>query len=115
MNQNLHILIVDDDQRITRTLSDILNISGYQTTEASSGPDVLEKVRAMTFDCVISDIKMPEMDGVELHRRLHEIQPGLPVMLMTAYASDILTSQGLDEGVVGVLDKPLESTTCSVS
>jgi two-component system response regulator HydG len=108
MEQSLHILIVDDDRRITRTLSDILNISGYQTTEASSGPDALEKVRTMEFDCVISDIKMPEMDGVELHRRLHEIQPGLPVMLMTAYAADILTRQGLNEGVVGVLDKPLD-------
>jgi CheY-like chemotaxis protein len=108
MDQNLHILIVDDDRRITRTLSDILNVSGYQTTEASSGPDALEKVRTMTFDCVISDIKMPEMDGVELHRRLHEIQPGLPVMLMTAYAADVLTRQGLIEGAVGVLDKPLD-------
>jgi len=108
MEQNLHILIVDDDHRITRTLTDILNVSGYQTTEAFSGPDALEKIRLMKFDCVISDIKMPEMDGVELHRRLHEIQPGLPVMLMTAYAADILTQQGLDEGVVGVLDKPLD-------
>ena len=94
--------------RITRTLTDILNVSGYQTTEAYSGPDALEKVRTMEFDCVISDIKMPEMDGVELHRRLHDIQPGLPVILMTAYAADILTSQGLNEGVVGVLDKPLD-------
>ena len=108
MDQNLRILIVDDDRRITRTLSDILNVSGYQTTEASSGPHALEKIRTMEFDCVISDIKMPEMDGVELHRRLHDIQPGLPVMLMTAYAADILTRQGLDEGVVGVLDKPLD-------
>jgi len=108
MDQILHILIVDDDRRITRTLSDILKVSGYQTMEASSGPDALEKVRAMKFDCVISDIKMPEMDGVELHRRLREIQPGLPVILMTAYAADILTRQGLNEGVVGVLDKPLD-------
>jgi CheY-like chemotaxis protein len=108
MDQNLHILLVDDDRRITRTLSDILNVSGYETTEASSGPDALEKARTMKFDCVISDIKMPEMDGVELHRRLREIQPGLPVILMTAYAADILTHQGLSDGVVGVLDKPLD-------
>ena len=108
MDQNLRILIVDDDRRITRTLSDILNVSGYQTMEASSGPDALEKVRTMKFDCVISDIKMPEMDGVELHRRLRDIQPGLPVILMTAYAADILTRQGINEGAVGVLDKPLD-------
>jgi two-component system response regulator HydG len=108
MEKSLNILVVDDDRRITRTLADILNVSGYQTMEACSGPDALEKVRTLKFDCVISDIKMPEMDGVELHRRLREVQPGLPVMLMTAYAADILTRQGLDEGVVGVLDKPLD-------
>lgn len=108
MDQNLRILIVDDDRRITRTLADILIVSGYQITEASSGPDALEKARTMKFDCVISDVRMPEMDGVDLHRRLREIQPGLPVVLMTAYAADILTNQGLDDGVVGVLDKPLD-------
>jgi two-component system, NtrC family, response regulator HydG len=108
MDKKLNILIVDDDRRITRTLADILNVYGHQTTEVFSGQDALEKVGVMDFDCVISDIKMPEMNGVELHRRLRDIQPGLPVMLMTAYAADVLTSQGLDEGVVGVLDKPLD-------
>ncbi len=108
MNQNLRILIVDDDRRMTRTLADILKVSGYLATEASSGPDALEKVRTTNFDCVLSDIRMPEMDGVELHRRLHEIRPGLPVVLMTAYAADELIHRGLEEGVAGVFDKPLD-------
>lgn len=107
MNQNLRILIVDDDYRMTRTLADILSLSGHEVTEAGSGPDALEKVRALSFDCVLTDIKMPEMNGVELHRQLREAQPGLPVVLMTAYASDDLIRLGLDEGVVGVFDKPL--------
>jgi CheY-like chemotaxis protein len=51
---------------------------------------------------------MPDMDGVELHRRLRLAQPGLPVLLMTAYAADSLIHQGLDEGVVGVFEKPLD-------
>jgi len=108
MSHKLRILIVDDDRRMTRTLADILSVSGYEPTEASSGPDALEKVRAMEFDCVLSDIKMPEMDGVELHRHLRGIQPGLPVVLMTAYAADELIRKGLDEGVAGVFDKPLD-------
>lgn len=108
MNQNLNILIVDDDRRMTRTLADILHVSGYKAIEASSGMDALDKVRAMTFDCVLSDIKMPEMDGVELHRRLRELQPGLPVVLMTAYAADELIDRGLEDGVAGVLEKPLD-------
>jgi two-component system response regulator HydG len=108
MEQKLNILIVDDDQRMTRTLSDILRLDGHEVVEASSGLQALEKIRTQTFDCMLTDVRMPEMDGVELHRQLREVQPGLPVMLMTAYASDTLTRQGLDEGVVGVFDKPLD-------
>lgn len=108
MNQNLRILVVDDDRRMTRTLADILSMSGHEVVEVFSGPDALEKVRTMTFDCVLTDVKMPEMNGVELHRQLREAQPGLPVVLMTAYAADALISQGLEEGVIGVFDKPLD-------
>jgi two-component system response regulator HydG len=108
MNPKLRILIVDDDRRMTRTLADILRLSGHEPVEAGSGPDALEKVRTQTFDCVLTDVRMPEMDGVELHRQLRQAQPGLPVVLMTAYAADVLTRQGLDEGVVGIFDKPLD-------
>jgi CheY-like chemotaxis protein len=110
MEQSLHILIVDDDKRMTRTLTDILSLSGHNVVEAHSGPQALEKARAQPFDCVLTDVRMPGMDGVELHRQLRSIQPGLPVILMTAYAADSLTSRGLDDGVVGVLDKPLDIT-----
>jgi len=108
MNQNLRILVVDDDRRMTRTLADILVLSGYAVTEAWSGPEALEKVRAQDFDCVLTDIRMPDMDGVELHRQLRQAQPGLPVVLMTAYAANDLIRKGLDEGVAGVFDKPLD-------
>jgi CheY-like chemotaxis protein len=107
MNQRLRILIVDDDRRMTRTLADILSLSGHEAVESWSGVEALEKARTMEFDCVLTDIKMPEMDGVELHHQLREAQPGLPVVLMTAYASDELIHKGLDEGVAGVFDKPL--------
>jgi two-component system response regulator HydG len=107
MEPKLRILIVDDDQRMTRTLADILSVAGHEVVEASSGLQALEKVSTQTFDCVLTDVKMPEMNGVELHRQLRLAQPGLPVMLMTAYAADELIRQGLNEGVVGVFDKPL--------
>jgi two-component system, NtrC family, response regulator HydG len=110
MNPKLRILIVDDDQRMTRTLADILSMSGHQPTEASSGLDALEKINAQEFDCVLTDVRMPGMDGVEFHRQLHELQPGLPVILMTAFASDEIIRKGLDDGAVGVFDKPLNIT-----
>lgn len=108
MNPTLRILIVDDDRRMARTLSDILTMSGYEVLEANSGAKALELLQERFFDCVLTDVKMPDMDGVELHHQLHRTQPGLPVILMTAFASDELIMRGLDDGVVGVLDKPLD-------
>jgi len=110
MNQKLRILIVDDDQRMTRTLADILTLAGHEPTEAWSGPQALEKIRAQAFDCVLTDVRMPGMDGVEFHRQLRQSQPGLPLVLMTAYAADETIRRGLEEGVVGILDKPLDIT-----
>lgn len=110
MNSKLRILIVDDDRRMTRTLSDILTMSGYEVSEACAGPEALEMIARQTFDCVLTDIKMPEMDGVEFHRQLSKIRPGLPVVLMTAYAAEATIGQGLEEGVVGVFEKPLNMT-----
>lgn len=114
MTPKLRILIVDDDRRMTRTLVDILSLAGYEAVEAASGPEALEKIqtevpfRTLPFDCVLTDVKMPEMNGVELHRQLRLAQPGLPVVLMTAFAADELIRQGLEEGVAGVFDKPLD-------
>jgi len=108
MNPKLRILIVDDDQRMTRTLADILFLSGHTAVAASSGTEALAKLRTQAFDCVLTDVRMPGMDGVEFHRQLHQSQPGLQVVLMTAYAADEIIRQGLDEGVVGVFDKPLD-------
>jgi two-component system, NtrC family, response regulator HydG len=110
MNPKLRILIVDDDLRMTRTLVDILTMAGHQPAEASSGAEALAKIGSQEFDCVLTDVRMPGMDGVEFHRQLHQMQPGLPVILMTAFASDEIIRKGLDEGVVGVFDKPLNIT-----
>ena len=108
MKDKLHILIIDDDRDMTHTLSDILSLSGHESVAAVSGAQGLEKSREQRFDCVLTDVRMPGMDGVEFHRQLHQSLPGLPVVLMTAFAADEVIRQGLDEGVVGVLDKPLD-------
>lgn len=108
MKDKLQILIVDDDRRMTRTLADIFSISGHEVMEAYSGPEALELVQTTSFDCVLTDVKMPGMDGVEFHNQLRQVRPGLPVILMTAYAANELIQKGLDEGIVGVFDKPLD-------
>jgi two-component system response regulator HydG len=105
---SLRILIVDDDPGMARTLASIFRIKGYQAAVAHNGLDALRQVTGACFDCVLSDIRMPEMNGVELCRAMQGSQPGVPVLLMTAYSQDTLVSQGLDEGAVAVLSKPLD-------
>lgn len=106
--RRLRILIVDDDQTMTHTLADILTFNGYDVVQASSGSQAIEEAKAEAFDLVLSDIKMPHMNGVDLYRELVRLQPGLPLVLMTAYAAQDLIQQGLDEGVVDALEKPLD-------
>ena len=108
MNEQTQILIVDDDGRMARTLVDILRTKGYAAEAARSGPEALEKVKACAFDCVLTDLKMPGMNGLELHQALRALRPALPVVLMTAYATDELISAGRDQGVIATLSKPLD-------
>lgn len=108
MTSTLHILLVDDDRRITRTLADILALQGYRVSQAASGAEAMRLIRETAFDCVLTDISMPGMDGAELMRHIRAAQPGLPVCFMTAYASEETLQQGLEAGAVAVLEKPLE-------
>ncbi len=108
MDNKLRVLIVDDDQLMAITLADILALAGYEPVEAHSGAEALEKVKKSSFDLVLTDIRMPGMDGVQLFQELYKIQPGLPVVFMTAYAANDLIRQGLASGAVGVLNKPLD-------
>jgi len=108
MSEKLHILVVDDDRRMAKTLVNIFQVKGYQAEAAHSGPEALEKAAGERFDCVLTDIKMPEMSGVELYRAIKARQPDLPVVLMTAYSTDKLVNEGLEEGAIAALTKPLD-------
>jgi DNA-binding NtrC family response regulator len=104
----LRILVVDDDYNMAKTLSDILKITGYRVEMAQSGTEALDKVKEIPFDCVLSDIRMPGIDGIELYRGIKARRPDLPVVLMTAYTSHHLVQEGLQEGVIAALTKPLD-------
>jgi CheY-like chemotaxis protein len=109
MSETLRILVVDDDRLMARTIVDILKIKGYQAEAVHSGPGALEKMAEGHFDCVLTDIKMPEVNGVELYRAIKATrQPDLPVVLMTAYSTDRLVREGLEEGAIAALTKPLD-------
>jgi two-component system response regulator PilR (NtrC family) len=81
------ILVVDDEQSMVQFLGIVLRKEGYQVTTSSNGKDALEKVRNDSFDAVITDIRMPGMDGIQLLEGIKKVDPTLPVVIMTAYAS----------------------------
>jgi two-component system, NtrC family, response regulator HydG len=103
----MKILVVDDDRRIVKTTCDILKIKGHEPIAAYSGEEGVDKVRSDPPDCVLMDIKMTGINGVEALKRMHEIVPSLPVVLVSAYATDDLMEEAKHAGAYAVLSKPL--------
>jgi CheY-like chemotaxis protein len=82
------ILVVDDEPANLRLLGYVLSHNGYETAQAKDGLDALELLAQSRFDLVISDVRMPRMDGVALARHIVSSQPITPIFLMTAYQFD---------------------------
>lgn len=104
----LKILIVDDDTMMAQTLADIFHLKGYHPVAVHSAADALAALDQANFDCVLTDIRMPDMDGVALFEEIRKRQLYVPVILMTAYAAEALVQKGLEAGAAGVLEKPLD-------
>ena len=102
------ILIVDDNPSMASTLVDILVLKGFDTFVASSGAEALQLLSEHPIDVLLTDVIMPEMDGVTLYRQTRRAYPQLITILMTAYAADELIQQGMAEGIKTVLTKPID-------
>lgn len=108
MNEGLRVLVVDDDWQMAKTLADVLNLQGFEAEAACSGNGALEMLEEDRFDCVITDVKMPDVNGVDLLRAIKSMRPHLPVVLMTAHAPGDLVHDGLREGAIASFVKPLD-------
>ncbi len=105
--EGLRILVADDDGGITHSLKEILTHDGCQVTTASDGEQALAAIDEGSFDVVLSDVVMPNMDGYELFKAIQEKHPGLPVLMMTAfhYDKDHIIKRSRVEGLGAVLFK----------
>lgn len=101
-----HLLIVDDDPRIRGLLTESLSALGYTTSQASNGREALELVYGHEFDCVITDIRMPEIDGLTLLQSLKRQKPDLPVVMITGFAIPQHKAEAVEAGADGFLMKP---------
>jgi len=102
------VLIVDDEKAIRDSIQVVLEDEGYKTDTSSDGEDALLKIKENNFDVVITDIKMPNMDGIELLQQASKISPETFFIIMTAYASVKTAISAMREGAYDYLMKPIE-------
>ena len=101
------VLIIDDNISMFKTLAFVLKHKGHDVLTASDGLEALELVKQKSFDIIFLDIKMPGMNGIDVFRKIKQINSKITVMMMTAYAVEDLIQEALREGARGIIYKPL--------
>lgn len=102
------VLIVDDQPGIRLLLVELFRRENHETDVASNGLEALQRVEDQQPDCVLLDMKMPGMDGIEVLKKLKSVYPELPVIVMTAYDESELTKEALEVGAVRYFVKPFD-------
>jgi two-component system response regulator GlrR len=102
------ILVVDDSPSMTKTTVAILTAEGYTVYPAFSGAEALKILGDQQVDILLTDIRMPDMNGLELYREVKQTHPELFTIFMTAYAADDIIREGIDMGIKTLLTKPLD-------
>lgn len=116
---DINVLVVDDQDCIVDLLTDIVEQLGFKTLRAYDGRDALQRFGAGDIQLVITDIKMPNMDGIELMRQIKQLRPEIPVIAITGYGATDTEVELLNEGMDAYLEKPfhvakIEDTICGV-
>ena len=108
MDNKKRILIVDDDENNSGTLSFVFKDKGYETEAARTGREALEKAQQRFFNAALLDVRLPDIEGIKLLEKLHEMHPDMVTIMVTAYASLETAAQALNEGARAYITKPLD-------
>lgn len=100
------ILVVDDEASIREMLSKTLTLAEYDVDVAPDGRAAIERLRLMPYDLLITDLKMPGMDGLAVIREARRYRPDLPVIIITGYSTEASAIEAINLGVSGYLTKP---------
>lgn len=108
------VVAVDDDFRVRESIESLLESAGYAPALFSSAEEFLQSGMLATATCVITDVRMPGMDGIELQRRIRLERPTLPVIFISALRDVKIRQKALDEGAVEFLYKPFDAANLLV-
>ena len=108
MMKKVLVSVVDDDRFFRESMSRLMSSMGYTVNIFSSATDFLTSPRLAETDCLIADVQMPVMTGLELYRRLVDTGYAIPTILVTAFPSDVDQARALSDGAVCYLRKPVD-------
>lgn len=108
MTQIPYILIIEDDPDGGRSVQDVVEFEGYRTFLAQNGQDGLQAFKTETFDVVLTDLALPDIDGMTILEKIKQQRPSTPVIMMTAYGSISSSVEALKKGAYDYLTKPLD-------
>lgn len=107
-SQNRSVLIVDDEKEMCELVVDFLKREGYEVDAAQSGKEALGKFRAHEYDVVITDLRMREMDGMEVLKEIKAVRPDVPVVMITAFGSIDRAIEAMKAGAFYFVTKPFK-------
>ena len=106
MAEKAKVLVVDDFNGVLESFREILRIKDYEVSTFQSGKDAIESMKTVKYDFAFVDLKMPEMDGIEVLKKIKENDPTVEVIIVTAYASEESFANAITLGAMEYLRKP---------
>src|SRR5947209_2137906 len=100
------VYIVDDDDAVRDSLTFQLQMAGYDAREFASGAEFLAQAAFLPSGCLILDVRMPDMDGLELQTRLKDLRLEFPIIMMTGHADVPIAVRAMKSGAADFLEKP---------
>jgi DNA-binding NtrC family response regulator len=104
----LKVLIIDDDDDFARSLAEYFALDGHETDVELTGEAGIQAARVKTYDQIMIDVVLPDMNGVEAMQAIQELTPGAHIVLMTGYSAGHLDAADVNTGSVEVLTKPMD-------
>ncbi len=102
------ILIIDDERSIRRALKEILEFEEFEVHEAENGKEGMDKINSANYDIIFCDIKMPQMDGMEVLEEIHKLKIEVPVIMISGHGNIDTAVEAIKKGAFDFIEKPLD-------
>ena len=107
--RSLSILVVDDDPVVLKTVELLLSLEGHSARSVPGGCEAIDLLQQQSYDLVISDVRMPRMDGIQLSRKIRTAYPSTPIILMTGHIAEYSLGTASEIGINCILHKPFRA------